>query len=144
MDPSGRTGSGDRRDSRSNAGDSRRADGGRLDEPAREEPALAKTAARARAFSSARDAAGLAARERCEKRGSHAPQGAEGMFKTANAPSIHMCDARGIFLSALQIKRMVFHDKASYETVWYMCTRIRAAMNNDDFKELMGIVEIDE
>ncbi len=47
-------------------------------------------------------------------------------------------------MSALQIKRMVFHDKASYETVWYMCTRIRAAMNNDDFKELMGIVEIDE
>jgi transposase-like protein len=47
-------------------------------------------------------------------------------------------------MSALQIKRMIFHDKASYETVWYMCTRIRAAMNNDDFKELMGIVEVDE
>jgi hypothetical protein len=29
-------------------------------------------------------------------------------------------------MSALQIKRTVFHDKASYETVWYMCTRIRA------------------
>jgi transposase-like protein len=47
-------------------------------------------------------------------------------------------------MSALQIKRMVFHDKASYETVWYMCTRIRAAMDNDEFKELMGIVEVDE
>jgi transposase-like protein len=47
-------------------------------------------------------------------------------------------------MSALQIKRMVFHDKASYETVWYMCTRIRAAMDNDGFKELMGIVEVDE
>jgi hypothetical protein len=47
-------------------------------------------------------------------------------------------------MSALQIKRMVFHDKASYETVWYMCTRIRAAMNNEDFEQLMGIVEIDE
>jgi transposase-like protein len=47
-------------------------------------------------------------------------------------------------MSALQIKRTVFHDKASYETVWYMCTRIRAAMNNDEFKELMGIVEVDE
>src|SRR6266436_7241356 len=47
-------------------------------------------------------------------------------------------------MSALQIKRMIFHDKASYETVWYMCTRIRAAMNNDDFKELMGIVEVDK
>jgi len=47
-------------------------------------------------------------------------------------------------MSALQIKRMVFHDKASYETVWYMCTRIRAAMNNDEFEELFGIVEVDE
>jgi transposase-like protein len=47
-------------------------------------------------------------------------------------------------MSALQIKRTVFNDKASYETVWYMCTRIRAAMNNEEFKELMGIVELDE
>ena len=47
-------------------------------------------------------------------------------------------------MSALQIKRMVFHDKASYETVWYMCTRIRAAMNNDEFSQLIGIVEVDE
>jgi transposase-like protein len=47
-------------------------------------------------------------------------------------------------MSALQIKRMIFHDRASYETVWYMCTRIRAAMDNDGFKELMGIVEVDE
>ncbi len=47
-------------------------------------------------------------------------------------------------MSALQIKRMVFHDKASYETVWYMCQRIRAAMDNDEFRDLMGVVEIDE
>jgi transposase-like protein len=47
-------------------------------------------------------------------------------------------------MSALQIKRTVFHDKASYETVWYMCTRIRAAMDNEEFKKLMGIVEVDE
>jgi transposase-like protein len=47
-------------------------------------------------------------------------------------------------MSALQIKRTVFHDKASYETVWYMCTRIRGAMNNEEFKELMGVVEVDE
>jgi hypothetical protein len=39
---------------------------------------------------------------------------------------------------------MIFHDKASYETVWYMCTRIRAAMNNEEFSQLMGIVEVDE
>jgi hypothetical protein len=47
-------------------------------------------------------------------------------------------------MSALQIKRMVFRDRASYETVWYMCTRIRAAMNNEKFTQLMGIVEVDE
>src|ERR1700687_3540732 len=47
-------------------------------------------------------------------------------------------------MSALQIKRMIFHDKASYETVWYMCTRIRAAMDNAEFSQLMGIVEVDE
>src|SRR5437879_5894079 len=47
-------------------------------------------------------------------------------------------------MSALQIHRMVFHRKASYETVWYMCQRIRAAMNNEGFEQLMGIVEVDE
>jgi transposase-like protein len=47
-------------------------------------------------------------------------------------------------MSALQIKRMIFNDKASYETVWYMCTRIRAAMKNEEFSQLMGIVEVDE
>jgi len=47
-------------------------------------------------------------------------------------------------MSALQIKRTVFHDRASYETVWYMCTRIRAAMQDDEFFQLMGQVEVDE
>jgi transposase-like protein len=47
-------------------------------------------------------------------------------------------------MSALQVKRTLFHDKASYETVWYMCHRIRAAMDSDEFRQLAGIVEIDE
>jgi transposase-like protein/IS1 family transposase len=47
-------------------------------------------------------------------------------------------------MSALQVKRTVFHDKASYETVWYMCHRIRAAMDSKEFRSLMGEVEIDE
>jgi hypothetical protein len=47
-------------------------------------------------------------------------------------------------MSALQIKRTIFSERASYETVWYMCTRIRAAMKDDDFSKLMGEVEIDE
>jgi transposase-like protein len=46
--------------------------------------------------------------------------------------------------SAHQIWRMIFHAKASYETVWYMCQRIRAAMDNDEFRDLMGTVEVDE
>lgn len=34
--------------------------------------------------------------------------------------------------------------KGSYETFWYMAHRLRAAMENDEFKKLTGVVEIDE
>jgi transposase-like protein len=34
--------------------------------------------------------------------------------------------------------------KGSYRTAWYMCHRIRAAMKNDTFRQLTGIVEVDE
>ena len=44
-------------------------------------------------------------------------------------------------VSALQIQRQI---GASYPTAWYMCHRLRAAMHDPDFKELMGIVEVDE
>ena len=47
-------------------------------------------------------------------------------------------------MSARQIHRMVFPEGSSYETVWYMCTRIRAAMKNDEFRKLTGTIEIDE
>ena len=30
------------------------------------------------------------------------------------------------------------------ETAWYICHRIRAAMHDLEFKQLMGIVEVDE
>src|SRR5689334_7340992 len=36
--------------------------------------------------------------------------------------------------SALEIKRDVFDDTTSYETVWYMCHRLRAAMNDPAFR----------
>jgi transposase-like protein len=50
-----------------------------------------------------------------------------------------ICESRkGI--SANQIKRML---GISYKTAWYLCHRIRAAMNEADHK-LSGIVEIDE
>src|ERR1700680_3003074 len=32
----------------------------------------------------------------------------------------------------------------SYRTAWYMCHRVRAGMANEDFRKLMGIVEVDE
>lgn len=50
-------------------------------------------------------------------------------------------------ISALQLKRDVFDDDyptASYETVWYMAHRLRAAMGNQDFRHLVGQVEVDE
>ncbi len=45
-------------------------------------------------------------------------------------------------MSALQIHRML--GTGSYETAWYMCHRIRAAMKNETWGKLMGTVEVDE
>jgi IS1 family transposase/transposase-like protein len=45
-------------------------------------------------------------------------------------------------ISALQVHRMI--GTGSYESAWYMCMRIRAAMQDKDFQQLMGIVELDE
>ena len=57
-------------------------------------------------------------------------------------------------MSALQVQRTVFgqvkirggkvRNKGSYESTWYACHRIRAAMKNPNFRRLMGVVEIDE
>jgi transposase-like protein len=45
-------------------------------------------------------------------------------------------------MSALQIHRML--GTGSYETAWYMCHRIRAAMKNTTWDKLTGQVEVDE
>ena len=45
-------------------------------------------------------------------------------------------------MSAHQIHRMI--GTGSYETAWYMCTRIRAAMKGDVIPPLTGEVEVDE
>jgi len=45
-------------------------------------------------------------------------------------------------ISAAQIHRLI--GSGSYETAWYMCMRLRAAMRDPDFRKLMGIVEVDE
>ncbi len=45
-------------------------------------------------------------------------------------------------ISALQIQRHMGF--GSYKTAWYVCHRIRAALQDKDFRKLMGIVEVDE
>jgi transposase-like protein len=51
-------------------------------------------------------------------------------------------------ISALQIYRMVgakYPDKkGAYRTAWYMCMRIRCAMQDPEFQKLLGVVEADE
>jgi transposase-like protein/IS1 family transposase len=45
-------------------------------------------------------------------------------------------------ISALQIHRMI--GTGSYRTAWYMCHRVRAGLADENFRKLMGIVEVDE
>jgi len=52
-----------------------------------------------------------------------------------------MCQSKkGI--SALQIHRQI--GSGDYRTAWYICQRLRAAMKNDEFTQLIGEVEVDE
>jgi IS1 family transposase len=55
---------------------------------------------------------------------------------------IHLMVTSKKGISALQVMR--FMGFGSYKTAWYMCHRIRAGMADEDFKKLMGIVEVDE
>ncbi|HEX8665765.1 MAG TPA: IS1595 family transposase [Beijerinckiaceae bacterium] len=45
-------------------------------------------------------------------------------------------------ISARQVHR--YMGFGSYKTAWYMCHRIRAALQDKEFKQLIGIVEVDE
>lgn len=45
-------------------------------------------------------------------------------------------------ISALQVFR--YMGFGSYKTAWYMCHRVRAGLAHEDFRKLMGIVEVDE
>jgi transposase-like protein/IS1 family transposase len=45
-------------------------------------------------------------------------------------------------VSAHQIYRTMGF--GSYRTAWHMCMRVRAGLANEDFRKLMGIVEVDE
>jgi hypothetical protein len=45
-------------------------------------------------------------------------------------------------ISALQIHRMI--GTGSYKTAFYMCHRLRASLQDPEFRQLMGVVEVDE
>jgi transposase-like protein len=45
-------------------------------------------------------------------------------------------------ISALQIHRMI--GSGSYKTAFYMCHRLRASLSDPEFRQLMGVVEVDE
>lgn len=45
-------------------------------------------------------------------------------------------------MSAMQIQRIMGF--GSYKTAWYVCHRIRTALQDKEFRKLMGIVEVDE
>jgi transposase-like protein len=45
-------------------------------------------------------------------------------------------------ISSLNVQRIMGFKKE--KTAWYMCHRIRAAMKDNDFAKLMGVVEVDE
>ena len=47
-------------------------------------------------------------------------------------------------VSSRQIGRMYFGERSSTHTAWYICHRLRAGTHDEDFKKLLGIVEVDE
>jgi transposase-like protein len=70
------------------------------------------------------------------------------IFENTNKPLrdwfrvIHLMLVSKKGISALQVYR--YMGFGSYQTAWYMCHRIRAGLANEDFRKLMGIVEVDE
>ena len=70
------------------------------------------------------------------------------IFENTNKPLrewfrvIHLMLTSKKGISALQIMR--YMGFGSYKTAWYMCHRVRAGLANEDFRKLMGIVEVDE
>src|SRR5207244_2936433 len=72
----------------------------------------------------------------------------ETVFENTNKPLLdwfrvmHMMLTSKKGISALQVKRVLGF--GSYKTAWYMCHRIRVAMQDKEFLQLLGIVEVDE
>jgi transposase-like protein len=70
------------------------------------------------------------------------------IFENTNKPLrewfrvIHMMLTSKKGVSALQVQRTMGF--GSYKTAWYMCHRVRAGLANEEFRRLIGIVEVDE
>src|SRR6266852_6203737 len=70
------------------------------------------------------------------------------VFENTNKPLrdwfrvVHLMLTSKKGMSALQIQRVMGF--GSYETAHSMCHRVRAGLANEDFRQLMGIVEVDE
>jgi transposase-like protein len=70
------------------------------------------------------------------------------VFENTNKPLrdwfrvIHMMMTSKKGVSALQVMRVMGF--GSYKTAHYMCHRIRAALMDEEFQKLVGIVEVDE
>ena len=70
------------------------------------------------------------------------------VFENTNKPLrvwfrvIHLMMTSKKGISALQIHRLMGF--GSYSTAWFMCHRIRAGLADEDFRKLVGIVEVDE
>jgi transposase-like protein len=70
------------------------------------------------------------------------------IFENTNKPLrdwfrvIHMMLTAKKGVSALQIYRTLGF--GSYKTAWYMCMRIRGGLANEEFRKLIGYVEVDE
>jgi hypothetical protein len=70
------------------------------------------------------------------------------IFENTNKPLrdwfrvIHLMLTSKKGISALQIYRQLGF--GSYKTAWYMCHRVRAGLANEEFRKLIGLVEVDE
>lgn len=84
----------------------------------------------------------------CNKNGYRFSPLTKSIFENTNIPlrmwfaAVYlMCQSKkGI--SALQIHRLI--GTGSYESAWYMCHRIRAAMQDEGFFNMSGVLEMDE
>jgi IS1 family transposase len=70
------------------------------------------------------------------------------IFENTNKPLrdwfrvIHMMMTSKKGVSALQVQRVMGF--GSYKTAHYMCHRVRAGLMDEEFQQLMGVVEVDE